>query len=198
MIYEALQILKEQLENYLDDAGLGKIVVLENLALLDSGNDKAKNLEDKVIISLLNIQEESTLKNLPTSYVINNKAEYYNPAVNVNLFFMVSANCDSYTNSLISISKTVEYFQGIKVFTAQNTVYKRSNVSMQELADFKFIVELYTPGFEVWNHIWGTLGGRQLPSVMYKLQLLQIDRRKKQASTELITTIKGTLKDINS
>ncbi|QIA08486.1 DUF4255 domain-containing protein [Draconibacterium halophilum] len=198
MIYEALQILKEQLETYLDDAGLGKIVVLENLALLDSGNDKATNLDDKVVISLLNIQEEATLKNMPTSHVVNNKAEYYNPAVNVNLFFMVSANCDLYSNSLISISKTVEYFQGKKVFTAQNTVYNRSNVSMQELEDFKFIVDLYTPGFEVWNHIWGTHGGRQLPSVIYKVQLLQVGQRKKQASTELITTIKGTLKDINS
>jgi len=198
MVYETLQILKEQLEKYLDDAGLGKIVVLENLALLDSGTDKAKNLEGKVIISLLSVQEESTLKNLPTSHVVNNKAEYYNPAVNINLFFMVSANCDIYFNSLISITKTLEYFQGKKVFTAQNTVYNRSNLSMQELDDFKFVVDLYTPGFEVWNHIWGTHGGRQLPSVIYKVQLLQVDRRKKQAGTELITKIKGTLKDINS
>ncbi|WP_319502418.1 DUF4255 domain-containing protein [uncultured Draconibacterium sp.] len=197
MVYETLQILKEQLEKYLDDAGLGKIVVLENLALLDSGTDKAKNLEGKVIISLLSVQEESTLKNLPTSHVVNNKAEYYNPAVNINLFFMVSANCDFYSNSLISITKTLEYFQGKKVFTAQNTVYNRSNLSMQELDDFKFVVDLYTPGFEVWNHIWGTHGGRQLPSVIYKVQLLQVDRRKKQAGTELITKIKGTLKDIN-
>lgn len=197
MIYETLQILKEQLETYLDDAGLGKIVVLENLALLDSGTDKAKNLEGKVIISLLSVQEESTLKNQPTSRVVNNKAEYFNPAVNINLFFMVSANCDSYSNSLISITKTLEYFQGKKVFTAQNTVYNRSNVSMQELDDFKLVVDLYTPGFEVWNHIWGTHGGRQLPSVIYKVQLLQVDRSKKQASTELITKIKGNLKDIN-
>ncbi|WP_303924296.1 DUF4255 domain-containing protein [Draconibacterium sediminis] len=197
MVYETLQILKEQLENYLDNAGLGKIVVLENLALLDSGSDKAKNLEGKVIISLLSVQEESTLKNLPTSHVVNNKAEYYNPAVNINLFFMVSANCEMYSNSLISITKTLEYFQGKKVFTAQNTAYNRSNVSMQELDDFKFVVDLYTPGFEVWNQIWGTHGGRQLPSVIYKVQLLQVDRRKKQASTELITKVKGTLKDIN-
>ena len=197
MIYETLQILKEQLETYLDDAGLGKIVVLENLALLDSGTDKAKNLDGKVIISLLSVQEESTLKNQPASRVVNNKAEYFNPAVNINLFFMVSANCDIYSNSLISITKTLEYFQGKKVFTAQNTVYNRSNVSMQELDDFKFVVDLYTPGFEEWNHIWGTHGGRQLPSVIYKVQLLQVDRSKKQASTELITKIKGTLKDIN-
>lgn len=197
MIYEVLQILKEQLEKYLDDAGLGKIVVLENLALLDSGNDKADNLEGKVILSLLNIQEESALKNAPASKVVNNKTEYYNPAVNVNLFFMVSANCDSYTNSLIGISKTVEYFQGKKVFTAKNTTYNRSNVSMQEIDDFKFIVDLYTPGFEVWNHIWGTHGGRQLPAVIYKVQLLQVDRRKKQATTEVITQINGSLNNIN-
>ncbi len=197
MIYETLQILKEQLEKYLETAGLGKIVVLDNVAMLESGSDNASDLEGKVIITLLNIEEEKTLKNLPTVKVVNNKAEYQNPPVNLNLYFLVSAYCDSYNNSLISISKTIEFFQGKKVFTSANTIYNRSNSTMDVLENFKFVVELYTPGFEVLNHIWGTLGGRQLPSALYKAQLIQIARDEKRSTAELITVINGTLNDTN-
>lgn len=197
MIYETLQILKEQLDNYLDVAGLGKIVILENIAMLESGSDNSSDLEGKVILSLLNIEEETTLKNVPSVKVINNKTEYSNPPINLNLFFMVSANCDSYDNSLIGISKTIEYFQGKKVFTTGNTIYNRSNASFGDIEYFKFTVELYTPGFEVLNHIWGTLGGRQLPSVIYKIQLIQIKRDKKLSATEVITQVHGDLNDIN-
>ena len=41
MIYETLQILKEQVENYFVEVGLGKILVLENIALWESGSDHA-------------------------------------------------------------------------------------------------------------------------------------------------------------
>ena len=39
MIYETLQILKEQLENYFSEVGLGKILELENIALWESGSE---------------------------------------------------------------------------------------------------------------------------------------------------------------
>lgn len=197
MIYETLQILKEQLDNYLDAAGLGKIVILDNIAMLESGSDNSSNLEGKVIITLFNVEEEVTLRNTPAVKVVNNKAEYSNPPVNVNLYFMVSANCDSYDTSLMSISKTIEFFQGKSVFTSANTIYNRSNVSFSDIDYFKFVIELFTPGFEALNHIWGTLGGRQLPSVMYKVQLIQIKRDKKLAGSEIITQVNGQLNDMN-
>jgi len=165
--------------------------------MLESGSDNASDLEGKVIVTLINVEEENTLKNIPAVKVVNNKAEYSNPPVNLNLYFLVSAYCDSYDNSLISISKVVEFFQGKRVFTSTNTIYNRANVSLDLPDHFKFTIELYTPGFEVWNHIWGMLGGRQLPSVIYKAQLVQIESDKKLASSELITQIGGKLNDIN-
>lgn len=197
MLYETLQILKEQLETYFDEVGLGKIVLLDNIALWESGSDDAKNLEGKVVLTLLNIEEEASLKNAPAVKVVNNKTEYRNPPVNLNLFLLVSANCDSYDLSLRSISKTIEFFQAKKIFTSGNTVYNRANVSFDVLDHFNFVVNLYTPGFEVLNHIWGTLGGRQLPSVFYKIQLIRIERDKKLASSGVITHIDGKLNEMN-
>lgn len=197
MIYETLQILKEQLNGYLDAAGLGKNVILENVAMLESGSDGASDLEGKVILSLLNIDEEKTLKNIATVQVNNNKADYKNPPLHLNMFFMVSAYCDSYDNSLMAISKTMEFFQSKKLFTSANTIFDRTEVPNSFSEEFKFIVDLFTPGFEIWNQIWSNLGGRQLPSVIYKVKLLEIDANKKLGSTSLVTTIEGTLNDIN-
>lgn len=197
MIYETLQILKEQLENYFSEIGLGKIIALENIALWESGSDDSARIDDKVVISLLKLEEELTLKNSPHYKLSDTKTEYKNPPVHLNMYLLISANCDFYDKSLRSISKVIEFFQGKKVFTSGNTVYNRNNVSFDVLDYFKFILELYTPTFEELNNIWGTLGGRQLPSVIYKVQLIQIERDKKLAASELITHIGGTLNDFN-
>ncbi len=196
MIYETLQILQEQLENYFDEIGLGKIIVLDNIALWDSSPDDANKVKDKVVLSLLKLEEETTLKNTPHFKLQNNTTQYKNPPIHLNIYFIVSANCENYDKSLRSISKVIEFFQGKKVFTSSNTVYNRNNVSFDILDYFRFNIELFTPSFEELNHIWGTLGGRQLPSVMYKIQLIQIDRDKKLATSEVITHVGGNLNDL--
>ncbi|MBN2635666.1 MAG: DUF4255 domain-containing protein [Prolixibacteraceae bacterium] len=198
MIFETLQILREQLENYFTEEGLGKIIALDNIALWESGSDDAKRIDDKVVMTLLKIEEESTLKNVPNVRISDGKAEYRNPVVNLNLYLLVSANCDTYEKSLRSISKVIQFFQGKKIFNSNNTVYNRNNVSFDFFDYFRFIVDLYTPGFEELNNVWGTLGGRQLPSVMYKIQLIEIEQNKTLAAAEVITKIEGNLNHIKS
>ncbi|RIH65353.1 DUF4255 domain-containing protein [Mariniphaga sediminis] len=196
MIYETLQILKEQLENYFSEIGLGKIVVLENISLWESGSEDASRLDGKVVMSLLKLEEETTLKNTPHFRIQNDKTEYKNPPVHLNVYLLISANCETYDKSLRSISKVIEFFQGRKVFTSANTVYDRTNVSFDVLDNFKFILELYTPSFEELNNVWGTFGGRQLPSAIYRIQLIQIEQGKKLASSGVITHIGGDLNDL--
>ncbi|HPS12971.1 MAG TPA: DUF4255 domain-containing protein [Prolixibacteraceae bacterium] len=195
MIYETLQILKEQLEAYFSDEGLGKIIILENIALWESGSDDASKITGKVVLTLINTEEEATLKNIPNFIVKEGKTEYKNPPVHLNLFLLISANCDTYDKSLRCISKIIQFFQGKKVFTSANTVYNRDNVAFDVFDSFKFIMELYSPTFEELNYVWGTLGGRQLPSAIYKIQLIQIEQDKKLAESEVIVKISGNLKN---
>ena len=197
MIYEALQIISEQLDNYLSSQGLSNLVKLENIALLDSSSENAANVNGKVVLTLLNLEEDSTQKNLPNFKVRNGVTEYKNPPVNLNLFLLISANCDTYDKSLRCISKTIQFFQGKKVFTSTNTVYNRTNVAFDQLDQFRFNLELYTLSLEQLNYVWGTLGGRQLPSVIYKIQLIEIEQDLKLATSGVITHIGGDLNDIN-
>lgn len=194
MIYEALQILSEQLDNYLTTSGLNNLVVLENIAMIETTSENSDKLTNKVVLTLLNLEEETTLKNLPNYTVINKSTtEYRNPPIHLNLFLLISGNCNTYVNSLRCISKTIEFFQGKKIFTAENTLYEPKE-DFEALNNFKLITELYTPTFEELNYVWGTLGGRQLPSVIYKIQLVEIDRKELTSIGQVITEITDKLK----
>lgn len=194
MIYEALQIISEQLNNYLSAAGLSNLVALENVGMLETSAENTEKLSGKVALTLINLEEEPTLKNQPHFKVIDKlTTEYRNPPVNMNIYLLVAANCNTYTNSLRAISKTIEFFQGKKVFTSENTTYEEKE-DFDVLGSFKLIVELYTASFEQLNHVWGTLGGRQLPSVIYKIQLVEIDRKALLGAEKVILHVNDTLK----
>lgn len=193
MIFETLQILKEQLEAYLVISGFGKIVALDNIALWQSGSDDANRIDGKVVLTLIKLDEETTLKNNPNYKINNGKTEYRNPPVNLNLFMLISGNCETYDKSLRAISKSIQFFQGKKVFTSANTVYNRNNVSFDVLEQFRFVLDLYTPTFDELNNIWGMLGGRQMPSVIYRIQLIQIEQDKLQSAADVITHIGGEI-----
>ena len=193
MIYETLQILREQLESYFSEIGLDDSIKLDNIALWGSEEENTESVNEKVIVSLLKLEEEITLKNSPHYKVNNYKTQYKNPPIHLNLYLLICANYKDYGRSLRSISKVIEFFQSKKVFNSTNTVYNRSDVSMDLLDHFKFNLDIFTPTFEELNNIWGTLGGKQVPSVIYKVQLIQIESDKKLRESEVITSISGNL-----
>lgn len=192
MIFEVIQIIAEQVNNYLDEIGLEKTVVPENIAFLESQNENvATNLEDKVALTLINLDEEATLKNFPNHAIEDSKTIYKNSIINLNLYLLFSANRTAYINSLNDISKIIAFFQGKKIFTQANTIYNRNNVAMTNIDNFRFSVELYTPTFEELNYIWGTLGGKQFPSALYKVSMIQIERNIAQKEGRLINALTG-------
>lgn len=166
MIYEILQIIAEELNVYLEE----NTVELANIAEADT----EESFPD-IGLSLINIQEEFSLKNLRNNPVNGSSVTYKNPKVYLNLFVLFSLKKSTYTESLKSLAKIIAFFQGKKVFTHANSNYENVDGS-ENIKTFKFVVELYTPTFEELNFIWGTLGGKQNPSILYKITLLEIER----------------------
>ena len=195
MIFEVIQIITEQVNNYLEEIGLDKSVVPENIAFLESQNDEITDaLKNAVALTIINLDEEATLKNFPNHSIENTKTIYKNSVINLNLYLLFSANRDKYVNSLKDISKIIEFFQGKKLFTQANTIFNRNSSAMSNVDNFRFTVELYTPTFEELNYIWGTLGGKQLPSALYKVSMIQIERNIAQAEAHLIGEFTGITK----
>lgn len=176
MIYEALYILIGELNSYLLSQGLEEDVVLDNIAFVENESDSTQPMADKVVLTLLNLNEEVTMRNLPNNRIENNKIAYRNNKINLNLYILFSSNKNGYDISLKYLSRVLEFFQGKSVFTQANTNFDHSDPILSAMGDFRYTLELYTPTFENLNYIWGTLGGRQLPSALYKMSLVVIDR----------------------
>lgn len=129
------------------------------------------------------------MKNFPNHQIQEEMVNYKNPKLNLNLFLIFCANRSVYKKSLSDLSRILEFFQHKKVFTQSNTAFDRELDEMSGIRDFRFTMELFTPTFEELNYIWGTLGGRQLPSVFYRLNLVQIDRDMTLSQQGVITEI---------
>jgi hypothetical protein len=178
MIDAAITLLQQELKNYLTYKDASATVVVDNIGYLETAN--GNNLNENIVISVVNVEEESTLKNQPAvkrnppNFVV-----YENPPVFLNLYVLFTSNYwgDKYIFALSRISYVVQFLQSKNVFSFSSSVVG-SIPTDPDLLDLKFTMELYTLTFEQLNHLWGSLGGRQIPFVMYKLRLVAITERK--------------------
>lgn len=189
MIYDALKYIQEGLDQYLTEVGqsplTGSIVTLDNVGLAEELGGTKDSLNQQVIISLVNLQEEAALKNLPNYTVRNGRTEYERPPIHLNLFILISVlDIDNYEVALRRISSVVAYFQAQREFSFQHTP------TMAEYSqEVRVIMDLYTLTFEQLNHLWGALGGKQIPFVLYKARVVPVSAEKPQAEGSVITDI---------
>jgi len=194
MLYEVFEILKDEVSNYLElKTNDSNLVVLDNVS--NYNNPNVNRMDNKVVLSLLNIDEEVSLKNNPNVKIKNGETIYKNSPVHLNIFALFSANRSTYTNSLTNISYIIEFFQSKKIFNQLNTPLNPAIPALANIKEFRFLAELYTPTFEQLNSIWNTLGGKALPAVLYKISVVKIESGTVIEKGKPITQISGTLKN---
>ena len=197
MIDIALILLRDELINYLSSRDTAT-VVLDNIGLLETPGGVA--LAENIVITLVNVEEESTLKNQSAlRRPFAGSAIYENPPVNLNLYVLFSCNYtgDHYNLALRRLSYVIRFLQSKNAFSVSSSVSGDSvNADDPDIIDLKFTMELYTLTFEQINHLWGSLGGRQMPFVMYKLRLVTITERATVREVPLIEEIETHLNEI--
>jgi len=144
-----------------------EIAVVDDIAKHD---DDTSGLDNKVVITLLSVEEESTLKNrsrYEKVIVDKNPVRYdrESPPAYLNLYVMLSANRSTYTKALLNISKVIEIFQANNVLEYIDPIPEKN---------FKFRIELHSVPFDQLSYIWGLLGGKIMPSVLYKISVIKI------------------------
>lgn len=149
-----------------DFARLGNISRMEN-----SSNSTNADLQDKIILTIVNIEEEKTLKNNPHYVKQGDVIQKRNPTLFLNLYILISCAADDYETALTKISNVIAFFQQKNVFTAEN-----AEVSFPEEHVEKIMMDVFSMNFEQINHLWGILGGKYIPSVLYKLRILPVQK----------------------
>lgn len=181
MIFNTLQYLKLKLDAFLQSDATGTSInsnegalVLDNIAKIEDPGFQSNN---RVIATLVNLEEESTLKNRIPKKTENGRVKYERPPVNYNLYVLFCANFSDYNESLKALSKVSAFFQSKNYFSYTEDpppTEDEISLSEEEKQEFKIYFDLYTMTFEQLNHLWGSLGGKQVPSLLYKVRLVPI------------------------
>lgn len=180
MIDNALDTIVDLLNTYIGTPD--PEVILGNISLIDAYQDvSSQSLSDKVIASVVNIEQESSLRNLPfrhTATGINGLPTGLErqPEIYFNVYVLFGSNKRNYQTALQRISQVIAFFQRQFVFTPVDT---------PALGGFnieKLIFDLYTTSFEELNQLWSVMGGKYIPSVVYKMRMVVIQDAPEQGA----------------
>lgn len=172
MINSALTFITTELNNYL----VSTYRLRENAALLSNivalDGSIALQEENKLAVSLFNIEQEKVVAHLGNYFVsASGAASAVNPPVCLNLYIMITAcfKAGNYAEALKFISGAVSFFQGKNLFNHQNSP------ELPEEFD-RLAVELVKNTPQDLSFIWGMLGVKYMPSVCYKIKLITIQQ----------------------
>ena len=189
MLFDALKLLQIVVNSHMQRSGLGtEKIMIDNVAMAGQMGGTREQLNGKLVMSLVNLQEESTLKNTQYHRRSNNfngsGVIYQNPPVPINLFILFSALHEDYETALKVLSRVIECFQANKEISSATAPQP-----MKAPPDVKAFLDLYSLTFEQLNHLWGSLGGKQIPFLLYRARLIEIDAEKRQGEGSAITEI---------
>lgn len=180
-----LKILLENLSKLIDPSQ--KIIDIANIAVINDG-DEFLTSKSPIILSIVNIEEDANLKNVP-SYIkdsndTTNILRYNKPTQYLILSLLFSSYNKDFDNYLVGLEKLktiISYFQQHNSF-----YYKKDDSELIELATYtaktdleqdnysKITTEFVSLNREELNQMWSYLGSKYMPSVLYKMRLCSI------------------------
>jgi len=188
MIIDAMRLIQVALQRYILEVEPqlepAQVVIIDNIATAQELGGSNNQLNGHVVMSLVNLQEETTLKNGSHYRLENGRAVYQNPPVYLNLFILFSILHNQYETSLQLLSRVIEFFQ------SQKEISPFTTPGIGAISrDIRVILDLYSLTFEQVNHLWGTLGAKQVPYALYRARLVSLEAQKQQAEGPVITEI---------
>ncbi|CAN5282898.1 hypothetical protein BH20BAC1_BH20BAC1_06520 [soil metagenome] len=167
-----LESLRNELFSHLSLAAPVNVVI-GNIGLAEITADKA--LQDSVVITLINTEVNNTLRKGPwINTQIADKNNTANALTGFNLYLLFSCNysVQNYMIALTRLFDVIHFFQSKNVFSLASHV--NSHTDDDREIEVKFSLDPVTLTFEEIHHMWGTLGVRQMPFVLYKLRIAAV------------------------
>lgn len=170
MIYQALETVANELNNYLMERfnkGGQKAAVLNSIVSQDGSI--AENSRDRIVLSLINLEHETSK---PSNRKKHLSQKPGNVPYNFNLDVLITAvfEAPNYDEGLKHLSETIYFFQAKNIFNGSNTPQLDDNI--QEL---KF--EVTNLGEHQRHSLWGAIGAKYMPSVLFKVRMLSFQSR---------------------
>jgi len=172
MIDRAMGFVVDSLNGFLEDRHISEEPIAELSGLTTLEGDPPKNLNNKIVVTVLNIEREAAaISSSPMPLRQTTEGGYVRAPQDLalNVYVIVSASFDDrYKDGLRVLSGALGFFQSNPIITPAS--HPNLPKGIEQLA-FKMVnLDLQTLG-----HVWGVLGGRYMPSALYKIRILAID-----------------------
>lgn len=134
-------------------------------------------------LSLINIEEERvTRSQVPERRYVDGHHVVLQPDLKLNLLVMVAARLKDYRDSLRYLSLVMTFFQSHPTFNASDDPALDPRIA-------RLNVELLSYGPEQLNQLWAYVGGKYLPSVLYRIRLITLQDEEPMAIGQPIVEI---------
>jgi hypothetical protein len=157
------KILNQHLKNKNPESA--NKVVLSNLV----ENDGSLT-EDKIVVFLLQIEEESSLKNSGINKLMSNSnfSNIGSPMyLNLHVFFCMNFQKKNYFEGLKYLSLIVNFFQTNKIIKLPSSAGFSNDFD-------KVTVELCKTSYDQLSNIWSAIGAKLMPSALYQIRLVNM------------------------
>lgn len=168
MLEKALQFTRDVLDQFLRSRfGLtDKAVVINNV--INPGGDIPQLNQNKIVISLLNIEQETNKQFYGRNQRLKNgDFADINPEERYNLDILFSSNFQDYSETLKFLNATLEFFQANN--TIDRSVFSNLPEGMNRL-DY----DIEQISYHQMHSLWSAMGAKYQPSVIYKIRLIRI------------------------
>ncbi|MEM6724402.1 MAG: DUF4255 domain-containing protein [Bacteroidota bacterium] len=171
MIHQVLPFIAKELNTFFKlKYGVDEDLVVVS-GLVDMHGNAPTEEENKILLSVINIEEEK-LNRARATYVPAGESGGFSkraPAIKINLQVMFTANFaqGNYLEGLKLISGVIGFFQRQRTYDGKN--YPTLDDSIEKLS-----FEITSLDVHKLNQLWGTVGNKYQPSVIYKVKTLEI------------------------
>lgn len=179
MIKEAMTYVVQELNGYFHQVLSPKPVreLVSLSTIVDQNGEISVQDEATLICSLLNIEEEKK------GGATNGRNDRRQP-INLVLYTMISAYFPGKLTgeALGFLSMVIQYFD-------ENPVFNTSISPGLDSGIHRMSWEIYNPDFMEVSNLWGAVGAKLMPSVIYKVRLLQVPKERLQSKVPVIQEI---------
>jgi len=172
MISQFISFLKDDLNSFIAQKK-GVIDTFVLFANLNNVIETSQNGDNKIIISIVNIEEEKLLQSPDNFIKTKTEVTYKNPPVWLNfvcLFTFYTKSNEQY-DGIDMLSNVVQYFQSRPRINKTTAVVPANFPPIYD--DFR--AEFVSLNYEQTNYLWGLFGGKYHPSVVYKFKSIPFD-----------------------
>lgn len=182
MVDVALKFLRDELNMFLRTRAGSSGEVVKLSKIVDESGKYA--FDAGLCLSVINIEEERTFKSqLPEYTYVDGHHIVLQPELKLNLHLLVGANFGLYDEALKFISHVLVYFQSHISFTSEEYPGLDPRIG-------KLTVELQSLNYEQLNQVWAFIGGKQLPSAIYRLRMVILQDEAQVTIQPPLTTVR--------